>query len=105
MKREKGNALIAPKVTIHTDNPACPYIVSVAMGDTKSRRNVGLFIHKSSSSTKSKKADLFLVCDVGTLGRKTWMQWHARILPEQVDNLISCLTAARKELPKLLSKS
>jgi hypothetical protein len=28
------------------------------------------------------------------------MQWHARILPEQLDNLISCLTVARKESAK-----
>lgn len=94
-ERHKGSVLIAPKVTIHTDNPACPLVISVGLGVEKSRRDVGLIIRSCG------KDDLFLVCDIGTKGRKTWMQWHARILPEQLDNLISCLTVARKESAKL----
>jgi hypothetical protein len=94
MKRREGSALNAPKVTIHTDNPACPLVISVGLGSQDPRRDVGLFLYKRA------KAELFLVCDIGTKGRKTWMQWHARILPEQLDNLISCLTVARKESAK-----
>lgn len=94
MKRAQGTALNAPKVTIDTSNPACPLVISVGLGSQDPRRDVGLFLYESG------KNELFLVCDVGTKGRKTWMQWHARILPEQLDNLISCLTVARIESAK-----
>lgn len=96
MKRKNGNT---PTVTLHTDNPACPRVLSIKQGTAKSRRNIGLILHRSG------KAELFLVCQMGTAGRKTSIQWHARVLPEQIDNLISCLSAARKELPALMAKS
>ncbi len=85
----------APKVTLHRDNPAAGTVISVGMGANNPRRDVALIMHRTG------KDGLFFICDVGIEGREKWMQWSARISPQQIDNLISCFSVARREAKKL----
>lgn len=95
----------APKVTVRvtTNRPhGLPPIMLLAIAGVdraksrQDRRNVELLIERS-----GKKGELFLLCELGTMGRTKYLQWYARILPEQIDNLLACLTVARKNLHKL----
>lgn len=86
-----------PKVRISQTGTCRSMLVSI--GEHNSRRNVGMIV-----SPTGKEDALFLYCELGVRERKGRLTWQASIHPEQIDNLISCLATAKKNLKKIGAK-